>query len=99
MAPPPPNGDAVDVEKLLPNTDAEVVGVCAKPPPPNADEPKTEPAVDGCGEPKLAVPPNSEPPDVGLTAALPPNIEVACAALFASKISINLFQFVVKSIR
>lgn len=59
-----PNGDAFDAdcEKLFPNTDAAVVAVCAKPPPPKADDPKTEPAADCCGEPKLVDPPNSEPP-------------------------------------
>lgn len=85
----PPNGDAFDVAKLFPNTDAEVVAVCANPPPPpppKADDPKTEPAADCCGEPKLVVPPNSDPLDVGLAAALLPNTEVACTALFAREI-------------
>lgn len=94
VPPPPPNDDTFDVEKLFPNTDAEVVAVCAKPPPPppKADDPKTEPAVD-CGEPKLVVPPNNEPPDcVGLAAALPPNIVLVCAALFANRISISFIS-------
>lgn len=82
----------MDCEKLLPNTDADVVAVCAKlpPPPPKADDPKTEPvAVDCCGVPKLVELPNSEPPDVGLVAAPPPNIEapLGCVALFANGIA------------
>lgn len=91
---PLPNGDAFDVdcEKLFPNTVAAVVEVCAKPPPPppppKADDPKIVPAVDCCGEPKLVDPPKSEPPDVGLAAALPPNIEppLDCTVLFANGI-------------
>lgn len=56
------------------------VGVCPKPPPPNADDadPNTELAFVGCcccGEPKLVVPPNKEPPEVGLVTVLPPNID------------------------
>lgn len=80
-----------------------MVAVWAKPPPPlpppKAEDPKTEPVVDCCGEPKLAVPPNNEPPDVGLAAALPPNIELACTVLLANRILINFFTLSVSNIK